>query len=72
MYRQRRASLEKVNGVETVIEIPAADVALSELHAAPAESLSSVAGGAAEMAAVPSARLVPRRLRPQTAAHRHP
>jgi len=30
MYRQRRASLEKVNGVETVIEIPAADVALSE------------------------------------------
>ena len=30
MYRQRRASLEKVNGVETVREIPAVDVALSE------------------------------------------
>jgi hypothetical protein len=50
MYRQRCASLEKVNGVETVLEIPATNVALSELLAAPAESLSFLAGDAAEMA----------------------
>ena len=46
MYRQRCASLEKVNGAETVLEIPATNVALSELLAAPAESLSPLAGDA--------------------------
>lgn len=52
MYRHRRASLEEVNGVETVLEIAATEVALSELLAAPAESLSSLADDAAEMAGV--------------------
>ena len=46
MYRQRCASLEKVNGAETVLEIPATNVALSELLAAPGESLSPLAGDA--------------------------
>jgi len=31
MYLRRRARPEKMNGVETVLEIPATDVALSEL-----------------------------------------
>jgi hypothetical protein len=48
MYRRRRPSLEEVNGMETVLEIPATDVALSEPLAAPAESLSSRAGETAE------------------------
>jgi RNA polymerase sigma-70 factor (ECF subfamily) len=50
MYRQRRASPEEVNGVETVLEIPGTDVALSELLGAPVESLSSLAGDADETA----------------------
>jgi hypothetical protein len=50
MCRQRRASVEEVNGVETVLEILPADAALGELLAAPAESLSSLTGHAAEMA----------------------
>jgi hypothetical protein len=39
MYYRWRASLEEVNGMETVLEIPATGVALSEPLAAPAESL---------------------------------
>jgi hypothetical protein len=50
MYRRRRASLEEMNGAETVPEIPATDVALCEPLAASAESLAALTGDPAEMA----------------------
>lgn len=80
MYLRRRARPEKMNGVETVLEIPATDVALSELLSrlpfpdTGPQAFWSISHRCVppRTASVPSARLVPRRLRPQTATHGHP